>query len=89
MISSYAALLLWLGAIPYRQADFPFAAIETLVAAPIALYTGYRLSLAWSWVLFAFLIFDLITLVLVLREWQTHGRLAASATRPSVSPPRV
>jgi Glycosyltransferase family 87 len=39
----FSALLLWLGAIPYRQADFPFAAIEILVAAPIALYTLRRL----------------------------------------------
>ena len=35
----FSALLLWLGAIPYRQADFPFAAIEIAVATPIALYT--------------------------------------------------
>ena len=39
----FSALLLWLGAIPYRQADFPFAAIEIAVAMPIALYTLRRL----------------------------------------------
>ena len=39
----FSALLLWLGVIPYRQADFPFAAIEIAVATPIALYTLYRL----------------------------------------------
>jgi len=39
----FSALLLWLGAIPYRQADFPFAAIEIAVATPIALYTLRRL----------------------------------------------
>jgi len=39
----FSALLLWLGAIEYRQADFPFAAIELAVATPIALVTLYRL----------------------------------------------
>ncbi len=39
----FSALLLWLGAIPYRQADFPFAPIEIAVATPIALYTLRRL----------------------------------------------
>ena len=35
----FSALLLAIGAIPYRQADFPFVAIEFAVAVPIALYT--------------------------------------------------
>ncbi|MEA2662971.1 MAG: hypothetical protein QOH08_2543 [Chloroflexota bacterium] len=39
----FSALLLWLGALQYRQADFPFAAIEIAVATPIAIYTLYRL----------------------------------------------
>ncbi|MHB8632253.1 MAG: hypothetical protein ACYC9W_10035 [Candidatus Limnocylindria bacterium] len=39
----FSALLLWLGVIPYRQADFPFAAIEAAVATPIALYTLHDL----------------------------------------------
>jgi len=39
----FSALLLWLGAIPYRQADFPFAAIEIAVATPIAVYTLRKL----------------------------------------------
>jgi hypothetical protein len=39
----FSALLLWLGVIQYRQADFPFAAIEIAVAAPIALYVLYHL----------------------------------------------
>jgi len=34
----FSALLLWLGVIEYRQADFPFAAIELAVAAPVALW---------------------------------------------------
>ncbi len=56
----FSALLLALGVIEYRQADFPFAAIEVAVAAPIALWwlrklwreptistllTGYALTL--------------------------------------------
>jgi hypothetical protein len=56
----FSALLLWLGVIEYRQADFPFAAIEIAVAAPVALWwlrklwmeptlatllTGYALTL--------------------------------------------
>jgi hypothetical protein len=39
----FSALLLWLGVIGYRQADFPFAAIEIAVATPIALYTLVQL----------------------------------------------
>jgi hypothetical protein len=56
----FSALLLALGVIEYRQADFPFAAIEVAVAAPIAIWwlrklwrdptvptllTGYALTL--------------------------------------------
>ncbi len=39
----FSALLLSLGLIPYRQADFPFAAIEIAVAAPIAAWWLVRL----------------------------------------------
>ena len=39
----FSALLLSLGVIPYRQADFPFAAIEIAVAAPIAAWWLIRL----------------------------------------------
>ena len=39
----FSALLLWLGVIQYRQADFPFAAIEIAVATPIAAYVLYQL----------------------------------------------
>jgi hypothetical protein len=56
----FSALLLWLGVIEYRQADFPFAAIELAVAIPVAVWwlrklwmqptlatllTGYALTL--------------------------------------------
>ena len=56
----FSALLLTLGVIEYRQADFPFAVIEIAVAAPVALWwlrklwrqpdlatllTGYALTL--------------------------------------------
>jgi hypothetical protein len=39
----FSALLLALGVIPYRQADFPFAAIEIAVAAPIAVWWLWKL----------------------------------------------
>ncbi|HET8570185.1 MAG TPA: hypothetical protein VFM93_14490 [Candidatus Limnocylindria bacterium] len=41
----FGAILLALGVIPHRQADFPFAVVEALVAAPLALYFLRRL---WS-----------------------------------------
>lgn len=39
----FSALLLAIGVIPYRQADFPFAAIEVAVASPIAAWWLVRL----------------------------------------------
>jgi hypothetical protein len=39
----FSAILLALGLIPYRQADFPFVAIEIAVAAPIAAWWFIRL----------------------------------------------
>src|SRR5437867_3669230 len=39
----FSALLLALGVIEYRQADFPFAAVEVAVAAPIAAWWLVRL----------------------------------------------
>ena len=42
-LMGFSAILLWLGVIGYRQADFPFAVIEIAVATPIALYTLYQL----------------------------------------------
>jgi hypothetical protein len=39
----FSAILLALGLIPYRQADFPFAVIEIAVAAPIAVWWFIRL----------------------------------------------
>jgi len=39
----FSALLLALGVIEFRQADFPFAAIEIAVATPIALWWMWRL----------------------------------------------
>jgi hypothetical protein len=79
----FSALLLWLGVIPYRQADFPFAVIEMLVAAPIAAWTGYalwrsptiaRMLGAYSLTLLAFLFFG--------RYFQGNylGYIAAAAT---------
>ncbi|HEY8806778.1 MAG TPA: glycosyltransferase 87 family protein [Candidatus Limnocylindria bacterium] len=62
----FSALLLQLGVIEYRQADFPFAAIEIAIAAPIALYTLVRLwrtptiarmLMGYAFTLLAFLFF--------------------------------
>ncbi|CAN5251904.1 hypothetical protein BH18CHL2_BH18CHL2_05160 [soil metagenome] len=39
----FSALLLALGVIPHRQADFPFAAVEIAVATPVAIYFLRRL----------------------------------------------
>ena len=39
----FSAILLALGVIPYRQADFPFAAIEIAVAGPVAAWALIRL----------------------------------------------
>jgi hypothetical protein len=39
----FSALLLALGVIEFRQADFPFAAIEIAVATPIALWWMWKL----------------------------------------------
>jgi uncharacterized membrane protein len=39
-------------------------------------YTGYRLTLHWSWPLAAFFCFDLFTLVMVVREWQKQRQHA-------------
>jgi len=39
----FSAILLALGLIPYRQADFPFALIEIAVAAPVAAWWFIRL----------------------------------------------
>jgi hypothetical protein len=62
----FSALLLWLGVIEYRQADFPFAAIEIAIAAPVALWwlrklwmqpTLARLLTGYALTLLAFLFF--------------------------------
>ncbi len=36
-------------------------------------YTAYRLHLHWTWPLFAFLLFDLFTLAMVIREWRIQA----------------
>jgi uncharacterized membrane protein len=37
-------------------------------------YMGYRLGLAWSWLLLALILFDLATLFLILLEWRRTAR---------------
>ncbi|MBN8993973.1 MAG: DUF2127 domain-containing protein [Rhizobiales bacterium] len=38
-------------------------------------YTGYRLSVHWSWFLLGFIVFDMVTIYLVAREWREQRRL--------------
>lgn len=46
-------------------------------------YTGYRLYVHWSWFLFGFMLFDMVTIVLVAREWKAQRRLwQAEAVSP-------
>ena len=41
-------------------------------------FSGYRLSLHWSWILAGFVAFDLFTLWLITKEWRAVLRLKAS-----------
>ena len=49
---------------------------EVFLAVFVA-YTGYRLTLHWSWFLFGFMLFDMVTILLVAREWRARRRLWA------------
>ena len=54
------------------------------IAYPIALaffslfvgYALYRLTLSWSWVLAAVVLFDILTIVVIGREWRTEATAA-------------
>jgi uncharacterized membrane protein len=35
-------------------------------------YTGYRLTVHWSWFLLGFMLFDMLTIWLVAREWRAQ-----------------
>jgi uncharacterized membrane protein len=37
-------------------------------------YTGYRLTVHWSWFLLGFMLFDLLTIWLVAREWRAQRK---------------
>jgi uncharacterized membrane protein len=53
-----------------RGKTWAFPVASAFFATFIA-YMGYRLALHWSWVLFALVLIDLLTLALVLREWRS------------------
>jgi uncharacterized membrane protein len=52
-------------------------------------YTAYRLTIHWSWLLFGFMLFDLLTIYLVAREWQGRRKTwagEASAAAEGINP---
>jgi uncharacterized membrane protein len=42
-------------------------------------YSGFRLSLSWSWVLAGFMVLDLLTIWIVWREWRAKPHLTSTA----------
>ncbi len=68
-MKSFLAITLLLG----RPWSYP---VGSAFLALFIAYTAYRLHLHWTWPLFAFLLFDLFTLAMVVREWRiqaAHG----------------
>ncbi|HTQ14165.1 MAG TPA: DUF2127 domain-containing protein [Rhizomicrobium sp.] len=53
---------------------FPVAAVVLL---GFIAYMNVHLAILWSWWLFAFMLFDVVTLGLVLNEWRNHRAPAA------------
>jgi len=53
------------------EKDWVFPVASVLLTGFI-LYMSHRLTIFWSPWLFAFLLFDMVTLALVLNEWRTH-----------------
>jgi uncharacterized membrane protein len=52
-------------------------------------YTGYRLTVHWSWFLLGFMLFDMLTIWVVAREWRTQRqtwRRKAAAGFGAISP---
>jgi uncharacterized membrane protein len=45
-------------------------------------FSGYRLSLHWSWILAGFVAFDLFTIWLIAKEWRAVLKLKASDALP-------
>jgi uncharacterized membrane protein len=62
-----------------HRAVFPLA---VAVFGAFAIFLGYRTAIHWSWGTFALMLFDLITVGLVVMEWRRPHR-AAAAVRPS------
>ena len=51
--------------------------VGSAVLAGFIAYMSWHLSIHWSYWLFAFALFDLVTLALVLNEWRVHGKRTA------------
>lgn len=75
LIHGAIKLLLAVSLLGGRRWAYP---VGSMFLAIFIAYTLYRMSLSWSWVLFAFAVFDAITLVLVLREWAIARRREAA-----------
>jgi uncharacterized membrane protein len=54
--------------------------IAVAILSAFILYMSYRLTIRWSWWLFGFAAVDLLTVVLVINEWQSAKR--AEIKRP-------
>jgi uncharacterized membrane protein len=51
--------------------------VASAVLVGFIVYMNFHLVALWSWWLFAFMLFDVVTLALVLNEWRTHSKHAA------------
>lgn len=51
--------------------------VGSAVLVGFIVYMGSHLAIVWSWWLFAFMLFDGVTLALVLNEWRNHSRQTA------------
>lgn len=48
--------------------------VASAVLVGFIVYMNIHLAMLWSWWLFAFMLFDVVTLLLVLNEWRNQGR---------------
>jgi uncharacterized membrane protein len=49
--------------------------VASAVLVGFIVYMNLHLAAVWSWWLFAFMLFDVVTLVLVLNEWRNQAKL--------------
>ncbi len=74
-LKTFLAIMLLIG----RPWSYP-AGISFL--GVFVLYTAYRLHLHWSWILFGFMAFDIVTIFLVFREWRIQRAHWQALTPP-------